>query len=62
MKRALFGVVIGIVVLGVYFPIIWWITGIAVLLIVVLFVGLEMIDNIYKKNCSFFDKDSYRKD
>ena len=49
MKRALFWViVIGIVVLGVYFPIVWWITGIAVLLIVVLFVGLKMIDNIYK--------------
>lgn len=41
MKRVIFGVVIiGIVVLGVYFPIVWWITGIAVLLIVVLFVWL----------------------
>ena len=57
MKRALFGVVvIGIVVLGVYFPIIWWITGIAVLLIVVLFVGLKMIDNIYKKIFRFLIK------
>ena len=41
MKRVIFGVVIiGIIVLGVYFPIVWWITGIAVLLIVVLFVWL----------------------
>ena len=41
MKRVLLGVVIiGIIVLGVYFPIIWWITGIAILLIVVLFVWL----------------------
>ena len=41
MKRVIFGVVIiGIVVLGVYFPIVWWITGIAILLIVVLFVWL----------------------
>ena len=57
MKRALFWViVIGIVVLGVYFPIVWWITGIAVLLIVVLFVGLKMIDNIYKKIVRFLIK------
>jgi len=41
MKRVIFGVVIiGIVVLGVYFPIVWWITGIAILLIVVFFVWL----------------------
>lgn len=41
MKRVLLGVVtMGIIVLGVYFPIIWWITGIVVLLIVVLFVWL----------------------
>lgn len=41
MKRVLLGVVIiGIIVLGVYFPIVWWITGIAILLIVVLFVWL----------------------
>ena len=41
MKRVIFGVVIiGIIVLGVYFPIVWWITGIAILLIVVLFVWL----------------------
>jgi hypothetical protein len=33
-------IVIGIVVLGVYFPIVWWIIGMAVLLIVVLFVWL----------------------
>lgn len=57
MKRALFGVVvIGIEVLGVYFPIVWWITGIAVLLIVVLFVGLKMIDNICKKIVRFLVK------
>ena len=54
MKRAFFWViVIGIVVLGVYFPIVWWITGIAVLLIVVLFVGLKMIDIFYKKIVRF---------
>lgn len=41
MKRVLFGaVVIGIIVLGVYFPIVWWIVGIALLLIVALFVWL----------------------
>lgn len=41
MKRVIFGVVIiGIIVLGVYFPIVWWIIGITVLLIVLLFVWL----------------------
>ena len=41
MKKALFWVVvIGIVVLGVYYPIVWWITGIALLLVIVLFVWL----------------------
>ena len=35
---------------------VWWITGIAVLLIVVLFVGLKMIDNIYKKIVRFLIK------
>jgi Ca2+/Na+ antiporter len=41
MKRVLLGaVVIGIIVLGVYFPIVWWIAGIALLLIVALFVWL----------------------
>ena len=41
MKKVIFGVLgICIIVLGMYFPIVWWITGIAVLLIVVLFVWL----------------------
>lgn len=41
MKRVLFGaVVIGIVVLGMYNPIVWWISGMALLLIVVFFVWL----------------------
>ena len=41
MKRVLLGaVVVGIIVLGMYYPIVWWITGIAVLLIVVFFVLL----------------------
>lgn len=41
MKRVIFGVfIIGIIVLGVYFPIVWWITGIAILLIVVFCVWL----------------------
>ena len=38
MKRVLLGlVIIGIIVLGMYYPIVWWITGIAILLIVVFF-------------------------
>jgi hypothetical protein len=41
MKKVIFGVLgICIIVLGMYFPIVWWIIGIAVLLIVVLFVWL----------------------
>lgn len=41
MKKIIFGVlVICTIVLGVYFPIVWWIIGIAILLIVVLFVWL----------------------
>ena len=41
MKSVLLGaVVVGIIVLGMYYPIVWWITGIAVLLIVVFFVWL----------------------
>ena len=41
MKRALFGlIIIGVVVLGRYYSIVWWITGIAVLLVVVFFVWL----------------------
>lgn len=41
MKELLFVLIaIGIVVLGMYFPIIWWIIGIAILLIVVLIVWL----------------------
>ena len=41
MKSVLLGaVVVGIIVLGMYYPIVWWITGIAVLLIVVIFVWL----------------------
>ena len=41
MKRVLFvAVAIGVIVLGVYYPIVWWITGIAVLLVVVFFVWL----------------------
>jgi hypothetical protein len=41
MKRVLLGlVIIGIIVLGMYYPIVWWITGIAILLIVVFFVWL----------------------
>jgi uncharacterized membrane protein len=31
---------IGIIVLGMYFPLIWWVIGIAILLIVVLIVWL----------------------
>lgn len=41
MKKVIFGVLgICIIVLGMYFPIVWWIIGIAVLLIVVFFVWL----------------------
>ena len=41
MKRVLLGaVIVGVIVLGMYYPMVWWITGIAVLLIVVLFVWL----------------------
>lgn len=41
MKRVLLGaVIVGVIVLGMYYPMMWWITGIAVLLIVVLFVWL----------------------
>lgn len=41
MNRLLFGgVVMGIIILGMFYPIVWWITGIAVLLIVLLFVWL----------------------
>ena len=41
MNRLLFGgVVMGIIILGMFYPIVWWITGIAVLLIVVFFVWL----------------------
>jgi hypothetical protein len=41
MKKVIFGVLgMCIIVLGMYFPIVWWIIGIAVLLIVVLFVWL----------------------
>lgn len=41
MKKIIFGVlVICTIVLGVYFPIVWWIIGIAILLIVVLIVWL----------------------
>lgn len=41
MKGLLFMLIaIGIIVLGMYFPIVWWIIGIAILLIVVLIVWL----------------------
>ena len=41
MKRVLFvAVAIGVIVLGVYYPVVWWIIGIAVVLIVLLFVWL----------------------
>lgn len=41
MKKIIFGVlVICTIVLGVYFPIVWWVIGIAILLIVVLIVWL----------------------
>ena len=41
MKKFIYGLlVIGIIVLGRYYPIVWWITGIAVLLVVVFFVWL----------------------
>lgn len=41
MKSVLLGaVVVGIIVLGMYYPIVWWIIGITVLLIVVFFVWL----------------------
>lgn len=41
MKRVLFvAVVLGTIVLGVYYPMVWWITGIVVVLIVLLFVWL----------------------
>lgn len=41
MKSVLLGaVVVGIIVLGMYYPIVWWIIGITVLLIVLLFVWL----------------------
>ena len=40
MKRVLFvAVAIGVIVLGVYYPIVWWIIGIAVVLMVVVGTG-----------------------
>ncbi len=41
MKKLVFWIIIiGIIILGMYFPIVWWIIGITVLLIVLLFVWL----------------------
>ena len=41
MKKLIFWIiVVGIIVLGVYYPIVWWIIGITVLLVVLLFVWL----------------------
>lgn len=41
MNRFLFVVVVmGIIILGIFYPILWWITGIALLLIVLFFVWL----------------------
>ena len=48
MKKLIFWIiVVGIIVLGVYYPIVWWIIGITVLLIVVFFVWL--VDKIRTK-------------
>ena len=40
MKILLRVIVVGIIILGMYFPIVWWIIGITILLIVVLIVWL----------------------